>query len=531
MTSYERPDTRALLSARMADIGCLAALVLLLLVMAGNFYHFLVFARDAVSYPYELDYGEGIVWRQMAALVNGGMYSNFHQYPYLVFHYTPIYHVVSFLAAEAFGNPLAMGRVVSLLSALGFAVLIGTVVGQAAGRETPRLARFAGCLSAILVLFTFVPVLAWSPLMRVDMLASFFEMGGVALFLASLKRPRLFYLSAIVFVLAVYTKQSIISGALACFTISFFYRFAFTLRAFALAVAVGGGAMVVLTAMTDGEFPRHLFLYNINHVAWGNWRMVVYNFLSHSVFIIELAAVGAILVANRIIAPRPVSSLGAWRLTLRDHPESVARLTLLIYLSVTAILTIGILKSGASINYLIPAAGVSSIMFGLFVVELTRRLSIGTAKSLGAWPKALTSLVFLLCIWQIYNISARWTEIPSPEHRRAAEQVLERIEQAQGPIWSEDMTLAMIAGKDVIAEPAIVTELAMMGIWDQEPFLDWFRERKFDIVIITSLREFDRHPNSSERHVRLFTPEMKSAIESYYPVVEVIGRYRLYYPP
>ena len=79
---------------RLASIGYFMALVLLLLVMAGNFYSYSAYMYDAVLYPYGLDYGEGIVWQQMAALANGGMYSNFHEFPYLVFHYTPIYHAL-----------------------------------------------------------------------------------------------------------------------------------------------------------------------------------------------------------------------------------------------------------------------------------------------------------------------------------------------------------------------------------------------------------------------------------------------------
>ena len=133
---------------------------------------------------------------------------------------------------------------------------------------------------------------------------------------------------------------------------------------------------------------------------------------------------------------------------------------------------------------------------------------------------AAISVMFLLCIWQIYDVHVRYRQIPGPEQSQVAQRVLEKIERMPGPVWSEDMTLAMIAGKDVIAEPAIVTELSYQGVWDQEPFLDWIRERKFDAVII-----------NSAWWPRRYTPEMKAAVMSYYPVVETIGRYKIYYPP
>jgi len=530
MTTCERTGTPALPVPRIASMGYFVALGLLLLVMVGNFYSCLVYMRDAVFYPYGLDYGEGIVWQQMAALASGTMYSDFHEFPFLVFHYTPIYHAVSFLASEAFGNPLAMGRVVSLLSAIGYAALIGTVVGQVSGRETPRVARFAGSLSAFLVLFTFVGVFRWSPVMRVDMLAMFFDMAGVALFLASIKRPRLFYLAAIVFVLAIYTKQNMIPGAFACFLISFLYRFAFTLRVFALAFVVGGGALAGLTAITEGEFIRHIFLYNVNRLEWNNLR-VIFGFILSSIIVLELAAVGAYLVAKRIVAPKTMTSLSAWQATLRGHPESVAKLTLLAYLGIVAILSMGILKSGAAYNYLIPAAGVSSIMFGLFVVELTRRSSFSTAEPLGTRSIVATSIMFLFCIWQIFDGGVRGINVPPPEQSRVVQQVLERIEKAPGPVWSEDMVLTRLAGKEVIAEPAIITELAMKGVWDQGPFLDWIRERKFGLIVINTPRHFDSIAKSIEKRPVRFTPELVAAIVSFYPVVETIGDYRIYYPP
>ena len=139
--------------------------------------------------------------------------------------------------------------------------------------------------------------------------------------------------------------------------------------------------------------------------------------------------------------------------------------------------------------------------------------------------------MFFFCIYQIFNGGVRDVIVPVPKHTRVVEQVLERIKQTQGPIWSEDLALTKLAGKDVIAEPAIVTELAIKGIWDQASFLDWIRERKFDLIVITSLRTFDRLSKSLEARPVRFTPEMVSAIASYYPVVETIGNYRIYYPP
>ena len=512
-------------SIRIPDILYRMALLVLLAALGWNVFAFASYALDAISYPYELDYGEGTVWRQMAALASSEMYSDFNAYPYLVFHYTPIYHGVTFLTSEVLGNPLATGRIVSLLASLGYAALIGFVVHQAVAPETPRWTRMAGSLGAPLVLFTFMPVFSWAPLMHVDMLALFFEMAGIALFLLSLKRPRLFYVAAIVFVLAVYTKQSFISGAFACFAVSLALRPGLTIRALALAVVLGGGVLIGFSIATGGEFTRHIFQYNINRVQWVNVSVLV-RFLDRHFIMLVIAGVGVLLVAIRFGARQTAKGPRALRVTVRDQPDAAARLTALIYLSVTAFLTLGILKSGASINYLIPLAGACTIMFGLFTVEL---LSITTAGNVRS--KVMASVVCLMSVWQVYANSAYWEHLPSPERQRAAQQVVDKIRHLSGPIWSEEMTLTMLAGKNAIAESAIVTDLAIQGVWDQGPFLDLFRTRTFDVVVIKSLQQFERLAHGQQEHPTRFTPELRAAIADSYPVVEAIGEYRLYYPP
>ena len=139
--------------------------------------------------------------------------------------------------------------------------------------------------------------------------------------------------------------------------------------------------------------------------------------------------------------------------------------------------------------------------------------------------------MFFLYIWQIVGGGVREIDVPPPATTLVREQVLERIERATGLVWSEDMVLTRLAGKEVIAEPAIITELAIKGIWDQGPFLDMIREHKFDLIVISSSDHFDRIIKLTAKRKVRFTPEVASAIESSYPIVETIGNYRLYYPP
>ena len=78
-----------------------------------------------VFLPYELDYGEGIVlWQAQHIFQQQHAYGSLDDSPYIVYHYPPLYHYAARLLAETRLEPLAAGRLVSLLSVYG-AVLFG----------------------------------------------------------------------------------------------------------------------------------------------------------------------------------------------------------------------------------------------------------------------------------------------------------------------------------------------------------------------------------------------------------------------
>ena len=73
------------------------------------------------------------------------------------------------------------------------------------------------------------------------------------------------------------------------------------------------------------------------------------------------------------------------------------------------------------------------------------------------------------------------------------------------------MLLLMRAGKEVPIEPAIFNELAAVGIWDQQPFLNMLKDHAFEFVV------------TYEQDFKRFTPEMLQEIERNYPIAETVG--------
>src|SRR5258708_10492368 len=68
----------------------------------------------------QLDYGEGLVWWQSAHVTDfAAAYKPIGSYPYLVFHYPPVYHLAARWAAGLTGDWIWAARLLSLTAASG----------------------------------------------------------------------------------------------------------------------------------------------------------------------------------------------------------------------------------------------------------------------------------------------------------------------------------------------------------------------------------------------------------------------------
>lgn len=516
MTGPSRPSAGF---HRAAGLLHRALFALLFLALVANFGFYARYIAGALRYPFELDYGEGIIWAQMAALGGRGMYTSVHEYPYLVFHYTPLYHLVSYVAATLFGDPLATGRAVSVLSTVLGGILVGWIVARVAGPETPRRARLAAGVVAALLIFAFQPLYQWSALMRVDMLALLLNLAGISLFMASISRPRLFYLAALAFILAMLAKQTTLSGALACFGVSLLARPALTLRVLAFSIAVGVACLAGLSWATGGEFLKHTVLYNANEFRPEQLVTLLGDLLFGSRYAFISALVASAVLVGGIVRQARVSQMAQWRHDLARHPLVVTDLVLLCCFLVGFVASLGLGKAGASVNYAIDWQVTWSLVCGVALVRLWRFAADAAAPRARLYGTALSGVMVLALTVHVYVGDAwSWVRLPSDALRDAQTRVLAVVRRTPGPIWSEDMTITMRAGKEVIAEPAIIADLAMRGVWDQKPFLAKLREHWFDVIVIT-------HWPATH-----FTPEMRVAVEESYPIVEWIDSYTLYFP-
>ncbi len=191
-------------------------------------------------------------------------------------------------------------------------------------------------------------------------------------------------------------------------------------------------------------------------------------------------------------------------LALRRADRATACQALLLLEFVLATLMLPTtLKSGSSYNYLLEWLCTGCVLIGIMLVGLARS---------GAPSRRRFQIVALLLMLSVAALPLRYMPNQATEADLAWQEALvARIAAARKPVASEDMTLLMRAGKPVIFEPAIVTELASTGQWDEAPLIEMIRARGFAFMITT-----DNAIGGTSRR----TPAVDAAMRDAYPRVE-----------
>ena len=509
-------------SARRPTLGAVI-LVGSLVLLGYSLIRFVDVAMRAVRFPYELDYGEGIVWQQMRLMVAGRAYAPVNGYPGIVFHYPPVYHsVVEAVAATTGIDALMSGRIVSLTSAtLGSVIIGGLAARLASHRSNRRVATICG-IFASLACFTLLPVTYWAMVMRVDMLAIFLSLAGLCFGLRSLTRPAYVYAAAFCFVGAVFTKQIAIAAPAATFGTLLIVRPAAARRGILTCLVAGSAVLAMLAFATHGGILRHLFLYNVNRFDPVGLELLPAVMLDNAFFFTAVAA--GILFALR---PQAVRYWGepSWiarRAKLIASTDDSALFMITLYFIATILMALLVVKSGANINYLVEWLMAAGIFAGFsmrdavahVMSERETRPVLGFAALL---PAALGAQAV------VAGSHAGWQLDRREEQRDQLDRIAAMISAAPRAVISDDMVLLQRGGKDVVIEPAIFAELTGTGRWDERPLIRHILAHDFSFFVTEGdqgAREFDSR----------YTPAVASAMHQAYPIECRVARYTLHLP-
>src|SRR5215211_2401929 len=106
-------------------------------------------ALNSLKRPGEIDYGEGIVMWQAANVTDWTKaFHPIENYPHVVFHYTPLFHLTARLLNFFTGDLLVAGRLTSVLSLAGTCLVGALLTANVLPRGRDRFARFLGTLAA-----------------------------------------------------------------------------------------------------------------------------------------------------------------------------------------------------------------------------------------------------------------------------------------------------------------------------------------------------------------------------------------------
>ena len=492
-----------------------AVLVMRLVGFLGN-------SEQALRWPFELDYGEGIVWQQAKMMFTPAAFGPIDGFPTIVFHYTPLFHAATLALSAATGmDMLIAGRTVSIGSTLLSALVIGLIVLQAAPKGIDRAARWIAAAAGGLIVFCLYPVLFWAQLMRVDMLAFLLSLLGIWAGVKAVKHPAWIYIAALCFVAAVFTKQTSITAPAALFGVLLWVRPRTAFAGIATCIVIGLATLGVLQWATDGGFIRHVFLYNIKRFEWDRMNAIITTIGVHG----PLFGVVLIMAGRRIAELRGRLSGGS-RGALAESRADFAFVTVLAYALTSSLMLVSIAKSGSSVNYLIEWLFVMAILGGIGLYDAAQ---FAVAKGAIEAPRDARFVLAVLGVplalaanaWLIKpeSFDVFWNKARVPQLVALSA----RVKAADKPIIADDMVMLLRSGKDVVWEPAIFAELASKGVWDEKPFVARIRRGEFAMFITVGKRGqklFDSRYN----------PAVADAMDAAYPVKEILAGYTLHLP-
>ena len=488
----------------------------LAIFLAAGVVAFILQSAIAVRTDSELDYGEGIVLWQAANVTNWKRaYRPIEQYPHIVFHYPPLFHLTSRAVATFTNTLLQAGRLTSVLSLAGTCLITALLTAWTMPPGGGSFARFIGAFAAGTLVFT-TPMWTWGVLMRVDMLAIFLTVCGVALFVLARRRPALSFLAFVFFVAAVYTKQTQFAAPIACFLLAFIERPRRALQLFGFSTALGLIVMAMLYTATDGVILRHLITYNQN--PYFPQRIFIRLRYHCSYLVGPLLIAGLFPIA--LFRTRKTRLLTRLRIALKRTFFERCVLVVAAYFWLSAIIAAAtISKQGASDNYFLEMDVVACWLSGLFVAWLARRASFKPRRAFVYLQMIVVFVLMLQCVTSFRQVAAIARTYKHRPIDRSHE-VVNFIKQLPGDVYSEDMIILVQAGKEVPAEPAIISALAEDGKWDESGFVERIKNGQFSAVVIRWT--LDNHQRFREPIAR--------AIEERYYLINDFYPFKVYLP-
>lgn len=465
------------------DIIVLKKIVIAGLLIYAIFYLFNSFI--IITYPYQISYPEGFILNHIRSIIKGeSIYKSINDYPFIVVNYPPVYLYLCAGLAKLTGLSFFGGRLITFIASIFVALLIYEITKKESDKEV-------AFISALLFIASSY-IYKNNPLMRVDMLGLLFSLLGIYIFIKADAQNKPFY-SIPLFILSLYTKPVFFSAPVAAgiWLIIKDKKRGFTF--ILLSIISYGIIFFFLNHLTNGEFFRHNFLYNLN-------IFILTQAIKHYVWFLQNHSMLFFFSVFFII-----DSLIKRELSIFS-----------VYFIISAITSFSAGKIGANTNYFLELIAISCILSGLCIKKLK-----------GYNQKKICNLLIytLLFIQLLLFLHMPFLTKPAPtkSDRENFEKLSDIISKTEGPIISEDGGILVLNKKEVLFMPFEFTQLANQKIWNQDKFLEDLKNKRFSLLV------FSFNVNYFFDKERL-TPEIVKVMKDNYYVDKAIGDYFIYKP-
>lgn len=391
--------------------------------------------------PYQLDYEEGNILNA-GVRINAGLtpYPVPQSWPVVLNSYGPIPYLITAGLIGSGEAEFFRPRMVSLLAAL----LVAFEIAVLAWGFTDS----AGLGISFGALFLTLPLVQqWAPLLRVDLLGLAVSLAGLVVFF---RLPRVHFLCAPLFALALLCKVTFLAAPLTCIAILIRRR-----RWRALLVASVAGAAVLGTAVgalqvsTHGAFLFHQFGTHPDRLSFTNYRNHASQLLLETPVLLALTWI-AILRLRRLADP-------------------------LIYLLFAVLGTVTALKLGSESNHFLEVAAALCVSSAIGVYELQKMKSR---------PEAMVGMVVFCGVMiagygianrALYSSRGLVDECPlAYAYIRDHDRVL-----------SENVGALILTARPVLlSNPFVYAQLVRSGRWPTGRVEQMLQESRADLVII-----------------------------------------------
>lgn len=471
------------------------ALLLLLARLGIALVEYARLAGAALAFPFPLDYSEGPILDQTLRLARfETIYRNsFDSPPYTVSNYPPLFQLIQVPLAWIVGPAFWYGRLISILSAVTAAGLIGLILHALTG---DRIAAAIGGLT----LLAFPYLLQAAILNRVDALALALSLGGLYAAVRWPSHRQGSWLAGLLFTAAVFTNlRYALAAPLTAFV--WLWQLEHRRQALRLAGIVVGSCVVLflsLNLVTQGGFYLNTVLANLTSFSWYTVTGYLINLYLHAGYLV----IGSLIFIG---IERLGEATRSWPLVM---PYCLG--------AALMILTAGTANSSAI--DLFEAVVALCLASGAFIAWAGENY----------WSKAL--LVFVLAVQM--NVLIDWSRqdyIPAIMNKaadtREVEQLAEFVQEAEGPILADEyMGLIPLAGRRLYFQPFEYKQLQAVNLWSEAELIAAIQREEFSIILLSLPRHWSAAITSR------WSPALRGNIYAHYRWERTLAETLIYLP-